>query len=153
MEKNDFSSFRELRENMNRLMSCFIKNVKTPTSQQLNLNASQIQVILLLMKYKNQKMSDLTKHTNVVKSSMTNIIDSLEALQLVKRIRNKDDRRIVFVGLTDKGEDLANNLRKAIFHLFEQKLSYISTDERQEFIESINKITFLINKMENIDEK
>ncbi|MCY1152316.1 MAG: MarR family transcriptional regulator [Sphaerochaetaceae bacterium] len=153
MEKNEFSSFRELRENMNRMMSCFIKNVKTPISQQLNLNASQIQVILLLMKYKNQKMSDLTKHTNVVKSSMTNIIDSLEALQLVKRIRNKDDRRIVFVGLTDKGEDLANNLRKAIFHLFEQKLSYISTNERQEFIESINKITFLINKMENIDEK
>jgi DNA-binding MarR family transcriptional regulator len=153
MEKNDFSSFRELRENMNRLMNCFIKNVQTPTSQKLNLNASQIQVILLLRKYKTQKMSDLTKHTNVVKSSMTNIIDSLEDLQLVERFRNKDDRRIVFVGLTDEGESLANSLRKAIFHLFEQKLSYISSDERQEFIESINKITSLINKMEKIDEK
>ncbi len=153
MEKNDFSSFRELRENMNRLMNSFMKNVQTPTSQQLNLNASQIQVILLLRKYKTQKMSDLTKHTNVVKSSMTNIIDSLEKLELVNRIRNKDDRRIVFVGLTDEGEELANSLRKAIFSLFEKKLSLLSVEEGQEFIESINKITYLINKMENINEK
>ncbi len=153
MGKNEFSAFRELTENTVRLMHCMIKNAKTSKSDELSLNTSQVRVILLLKKFKSLKMSELTNRANVVKSSMTNIVDFLETLDLVERLRDKRDRRIVYVTLTSEGEEVANSLRECICHSFEAKTNCLSEEEKEEFIEIVYKLNSFIKQMECHNEK
>ena len=150
--KNEFSYFRELRESFNRTMSRLIKNAHSPQSTCLNLNQSQIQVILVLRKFGDLKMHELTRHTNLVKSTMTGIVDFLESLDLVERVRSNDDRRIVIVKLTNKGNELSTSLRKAVSDSFENKINCFNNEEREEFFETINKLSQFFIKMEKNDE-
>lgn len=153
MDNSDFSSFRELRENINRVMHGLFKNAQSMETQALNLNSSQIHVILLLRKNKFLSMSELTNHTNVVKSSMTNIIDSLEKIELVYRFRNDIDRRSVFVSLTNSGNEIADGLRTEISNSFKNQLNSLNQKEKELFFNSIQNLSLLFYKMENKDEK
>ncbi|MGD1817673.1 MAG: MarR family transcriptional regulator [Pleomorphochaeta sp.] len=148
---NEFSSFRECREKMNRLMCSFIKNAQSSESQALNLNSTQVHVVLLLRKFKVLKMSDLTKHINVVKSSITNIIDSLEKLNLVKRSRDENDRRIIFVSLSNKGIELSESLRGAVFNSFNNSLKALNADDKEKFALSLEIIDEYLDKMEKMN--
>ncbi len=153
MDNSDFSSFRELRENINRFMHGLFKNAQSAESQALDLNTSQIHVILLLRKNKFLSMSKLTNHTNVVKSSMTNIVDSLEKLELVYRFKNDNDRRAVFVSLTESGIEIANGLRTEITNSFKIHLNNLNQKEKDVFFNSIQNLSSLFYKMENKNEK
>lgn len=153
MDKNIFTLFRELRETMNSIMHGLLKNAKSPQSEALNLNSSQIQVILTLKKFGSMKMSDLTKHANVVKSSITNIVDSLEKLNLVDRIRNEDDRRIIYVALNEKGSQLAISLRHSIFVPFEKKVNCLSNEDKKALFDALATLNKILLKMEKNNAK
>ena len=57
----------------------------------------------------NGKMSMTAMSGNVVSlAHITQIIDKLEHLGLVKRVRSKSDRRVVYCQLTPKGEAFAS---------------------------------------------
>ncbi len=45
----------------------------------------------------------------ITSGTMTNRIDQLEKLALVKRIKSKEDRRSVLIALTDKGYTIVND--------------------------------------------
>ena len=65
-----------------------------------------------------QSAVTLSRCLSVTPSNITGIIDRLEEKGLVKRIRKQDDRRIVFIELTDKGLEFGQQLPD----LIEEKL-------------------------------
>lgn len=70
----------------------------------------------------------------------TTIIDNLEKEGLVERIREKQDRRVIKIGLTEKGQNLFNEI-------FPKHAKYVSqlcdvlTEEEQ------NQLSFLLKKL------
>jgi len=72
--------------------------------------------------------------------SMTYVIDKLETKELIKRQRCKDDRRAVYIHITDKGKQLMDNIfpkhQKAIEELFQD----LSTDEKKTVIDLLKRI-------------
>lgn len=58
-------------------------------------------------------MSEIGKQMIVTFANITTIVDNLEKRKLVKRIRNKDDRRIVYVEFTKDGARLFGEIYKA----------------------------------------
>jgi DNA-binding MarR family transcriptional regulator len=67
-------------------------------------------------------LTDLSRHLLVTAGNLTGIIDRMEKLQLVKRIPDSKDRRVIRVQLTGKGKQLAKTViprhAKDIDHLF-----------------------------------
>lgn len=55
-----------------------------------------------------------TNHINrkigMTSAAMTGIIDKLESMRLVFRQRNKYDRRVITIGLTDRGREVAHDI-------------------------------------------
>ncbi len=49
-------------------------------------------------------MREISDHLRVAVSTMTGLIDKLEEKGLVRRERTEEDRRIVRISLTEKGE-------------------------------------------------
>lgn len=58
---------------------------------------------------KKLKVKDISKKYNIPASTLTGIIDRLEAKNYIKRIRNNIDRRIVELVLTEDGINIINN--------------------------------------------
>lgn len=85
-------------------------------------------------------MSEIAKHISMSLSSVTILVDKLVKQGIVKRIRDKEDRRIVRGSLTKKGNEI---YQVQVDHLNDvvKKLFMVLTEEEQ---------TTLVNVFEKI---
>jgi DNA-binding MarR family transcriptional regulator len=68
----------------------------------------EIELIQFVLKSGNQKMKDIADNFYIKLSTLTTIIDKAETHKLLKRIPSKEDRRVVYLEVTKKGEDIYN---------------------------------------------
>ena len=98
-------------------------------------------LILLLLKlklYGHMKITEIAEGFMLTPGAATNMCDKLEELQLVERVRIKDDRRVVRVSLTNEGETKI----ASIFSKFsDEQLMNIS-----DILKDINKVFDKITK-------
>ncbi|MGZ7209713.1 MAG: MarR family winged helix-turn-helix transcriptional regulator, partial [Methanobacterium sp.] len=73
---------------------------------------SYYHVLGVLKKRGELPMSKIGNRVHISKSNMTSLIDKLVEDGLVERIPDKNDRRVINIKITDKGNDLLKNLRK-----------------------------------------
>ena len=70
---------------------------------------------------------------------ITGLIDRLEEAGWVGRVRCKDDRRVVFVELTDKAGVLLGKLDKPVVDLHKQLLGHLSREELGHLVKLLEK--------------
>jgi len=77
-----------------------------------NAGITRIQWIALYYVKTNKRISqrDLSNLMNVKDSSAGRLIDRLERDELIERERNDIDRRVIYIKLTDKGDQLITEL-------------------------------------------
>jgi DNA-binding MarR family transcriptional regulator len=63
---------------------------------------------------------------------ITRLVDGLEANDLVIRTRCTDDRRVVYVGITEDGLALLDQLDHPLMQLHQQTLAHLDEDELKE---------------------
>ena len=73
-------------------------------------------------------VSDLANKLYLHTTTVVGIIDRLEKQNLVERRRSKDDRRVVWIGLTDKGNDLVKSAPEVVQGLLVSGLEEISAN-------------------------
>jgi MarR family 2-MHQ and catechol resistance regulon transcriptional repressor len=71
--------------------------------------------------------------------AITGLIDRLEAKGLVTRERSAEDRRVVFVAITDRALDLLARLDQPLADLHAQLVSPLSPAELQELVRLLEK--------------
>jgi DNA-binding MarR family transcriptional regulator len=60
---------------------------------------------------------------------ITGLIDRLEALKLVERHRSTEDRRVVYVAITDKALGLLETLDQPVIDLHKAMIGHLTRDE------------------------
>jgi MarR family 2-MHQ and catechol resistance regulon transcriptional repressor len=78
----------------------------------------------------NQK--DIGQKLLISKSNVVTIIDKLELRGLVKRQRSLEDRRCVFIHLTDEGREEIEQILPVHVSAITQEMNRISTEEQKE---------------------
>jgi DNA-binding MarR family transcriptional regulator len=69
------------------------------------------------------RMNELAEQILYTKSTFTRVVDRMEEAGLVRRVRPENDRRSIFVVLTDKGRDTMEQARRHHRHGIEQHFS------------------------------
>lgn len=64
-------------------------------------------------------------------SDITRMLDRLEAMGLILRERQRDDRRIVLTSISEKGRDLLKDLDEPVRGCYKQMLSHLSGQDLQ----------------------
>ncbi len=77
---------------------------------------------------------------------VTGLVDRLVKSGYVARMRDSQDRRIVFVKLTKRGITYVGKFRKAMQKKWKQILVYLTEKERLAYIKIINKLMKAIEK-------
>jgi len=87
----------------------------TKTQQQFlnahthGLSLSQA-ITILLLKEESMTTSHISRKIGLTSAAMTGILDKLESKRLLFRQRNKFDRRVVTIELTNSGREVARDI-------------------------------------------
>ncbi|MFE8702816.1 MarR family winged helix-turn-helix transcriptional regulator [Cytobacillus sp. FJAT-54145] len=84
--------------------------------------------------------SELAEQFDVKKSAITAIITRMWEKGLIQRKRDKDDRRVVYLTLTEKGNELFKETEKRIHKLVESLINQFDINEINQFIETFEKL-------------
>ncbi|MEY2878670.1 MAG: hypothetical protein RLZZ15_1050 [Verrucomicrobiota bacterium] len=82
----------------------------------------------------------LAEHTGVTRATMTGLIDTLEGDGLVRRAPDRDDRRMMTVELTPRGEKRLLQILPPHFRRMAWLMAPLSEPERKTFVRLLNKV-------------
>jgi DNA-binding MarR family transcriptional regulator len=98
----------------------------------LELSAAQFIVIASLAGEERKSASDLCKGISYDAGAMTRMLDRLEGKGLIRRNRSPDDRRLVYLELTDEGRALYPRMRELSLSVANRFLrGFTRTEARQ----------------------
>ena len=99
-------------------------------------------VLILLMREKNLTASPsvLADKAGVTRATMTGLLDSLERAELIERIPNPDDRRMLNVRLTDNGQQRLDEVMPDYYSRVARVMEELSEDHRQMLMEMLSKV-------------
>ena len=76
------------------------------------LSQNQIMLLIQLKLYKSMKITEIASTFLISPGAATSMCDKLENMNLVARVRQQEDRRVVKLVLTDKGTEKVVDLFK-----------------------------------------
>jgi DNA-binding MarR family transcriptional regulator len=117
--KEDYETLAEFRY----ALRCFLR-FSEDAAESAGLTLQQHQALLFIIGYPGREqvtIGELAERLQVRHHSAVGLVDRLEEQGLVERIHNSEDRRQVFISLTDKGigvlKSLASTHREELRHL------------------------------------
>ncbi|OOM75601.1 HTH-type transcriptional regulator MhqR [Clostridium puniceum] len=126
--QNDFNILKDIFSVFKLTNKYYIKLCK-----KLNMKEIEFQALYLIYisKDKGVKMSLLGDELEIVKSGVTVLVDRLSLAGLVKRRPDLEDRRIMNVIITEKGNEIMNDVfrNNGIFKV--SVLDFIQQDEKE----------------------
>lgn len=84
--------------------------------------------------------AELAERTDVTRATMTGLVDTLERDGLVTRTPHPDDRRMMSVGLTPRGEALLRAILPEHFRRLAWLMEPLSETERKTFVRLLTKV-------------
>ena len=83
---------------------------------------------------------EIASRTITVVPGITGLIDRLERAGFVNRVRCQEDRRVIYVALTPKGEQVLEQLQQPVEALNEKLVTKLSPSEVKELIRLLAKV-------------
>lgn len=95
----------------------------------LQLTAAQLFIVVTLATGEMVRSTDLCEHTSSDAGAMTRMLDRLESKGVVRRRRSPEDRRIVYLELTEEGRARLPRMREISKEVFDRFLHGFSHSE------------------------
>lgn len=113
---------------------------------QYGVTAAQGYTVLSLPREGGLTMNELSEAMEVAGSTMTRMVDQLVSKELVCRWHDDEDRRMVRVGLTARGQELRQTLDKALQDFFLQAMEKIPEDKRPAILDALDLLSMSMVK-------
>ena len=104
------------------------------------ITSSQYAVLELLWKSNGISLSDLGKALYFDNPTITGIINRMARAKLVRRTRNRNDRRVIKIYLTPKGKELQYKLPKLADAVNKQAVENFQKDEKDNILDLAKRI-------------
>src|SRR5689334_10749831 len=105
-----------------------------------DLTGPQLTVIKLLAGIGDLSLTELSDSMQTKNSTVTGIIDRMEAAALVRRIRSETDRRVVMIRLTPHGRALARAIPIEPMQAFRRALESLTGREQKTLLKILAKL-------------
>ncbi|WP_088188303.1 MarR family transcriptional regulator [Desulfosporosinus sp. FKA] len=103
----------------------------------MEISSLQFNALLSIWEFGPLTMGELGKHLFVACSTATDLADRMERAQLVERVRDKNDRRMVRLRLLDKGHEIVDAVIVERQNFLSDVLENYSEEEYQKLLQSL----------------
>lgn len=107
---------------------------------------SQLLVLYLLEKCGPHKVSEIAEKLGITPSAVTNLSNKLVENQFISRSRPKDNRRVVMLSLTDKGEQFIKKTNEIKSEFLGKVLSELHNEDLKNISLSFLKLNYALQK-------
>ncbi|WHX47281.1 MarR family transcriptional regulator [Paenibacillus woosongensis] len=130
-------------EEFGKLLSKIVKDYQNHLEEELapTLTTSQLSVLEVLEQNGQLKPSDLIPFLATTPAAVTMLLDRMEKAELIRRDRDEEDRRIVWISITEKGKAEADRGISIRHAYLDGVLSRISTHNQQLLVYLMGKIS------------
>lgn len=118
----------------------------------LNLTFPQTLVLTLLDSDGPMPISALAKATGSANSTISGVVDRLEKSGLLRRVRSEQDRRVIFVEVTEKYREIQEETKSYALTRFSQSINSLNEEELAQVITGLNLMHKALSQSQNSKE-
>ncbi len=140
---------KELLEYLNLLRDfgrIYTRRIMTGDAGVADLKQSQVKAIYAFRDNDSYSMKALADNIGVKLPNMTMMIDEMEQAGMVSRVRDKDDRRKVMVGLTAKGRKVRNRFLEKRQTFAKELFVKLEKKDKEELLLSLSSVCRILDK-------
>ncbi len=149
----DYSKYRNLEDQM-QIMGKFFKAIfrqsieKSGKDDGFDFSILELKGIAAFVNlHETYTMSELSNNAHLPLSNMTFIINRLENKGIAKKERDKKDKRVVNVHLTNQGKKMFERFISQRCEEFENTLGKLSEKDQKELFSAMKKATSILMKL------
>jgi DNA-binding MarR family transcriptional regulator len=116
--------------------------------KEMNLTGPQGMLLGTLAHNGEMKVSDLSESLGLSNSTVSGILDRLENQGLVERIRSKEDRRVVYVKITDEFKKHSQKHFEEVNKLIEQMMDKAAPEELDTIFKGMDTLKKVMERQE-----
>ncbi|MCK5014575.1 MAG: MarR family transcriptional regulator [Candidatus Omnitrophica bacterium] len=131
---------KQIAEEISILMPVIARRILLKAFQTINITQTQIFTIMTLSERSPCQLNELRKKLQISAPTVTGIVDRLEKLGHVRRIHDKNDRRVINVDLTAKGKMIARKLKKTVKEKWQELLLKLPKKDQENYVNILRKI-------------
>ncbi|WP_174616164.1 MarR family winged helix-turn-helix transcriptional regulator [Virgibacillus ihumii] len=141
----------ELRKLINRYQDAtnsIYRNVNSMMKEKIHsdITTDQFATLQYIQKHEECTSTDIAHAFGVGKSAVTAQITRLYEKDLIKRVRDENDRRNVYLYVTEKGIKLIEYTEEEIYTEIGKYLGHFDEEEITEFISSLEKLASIMER-------
>jgi len=106
----------------------------------------QFEALLVLREHGELTMGELCAKMFLACSTATDLIDRMERNQLIERVRDTADRRVIRLRVLDKGNQLVDQILEARQAYLSDAMSGLGASEKARLIRSLQQLTTLLSR-------
>lgn len=114
----------------------------------LNLTFPQALVLNVLLEEAPIPISLLAERTGSANSTVSGIVDRLEKLELVRRARSEEDRRVIYVNLTERCRALRENASTDVKGYFASLMDTLTEEEKRTIRDGLLRLDQVLERSE-----
>ena len=114
----------------------------------MDLTKTQILILFALSGGRSLNMSQLSSYLASSKEQATRAVSPLVKQEYVIRFRSDENRKMVYVKLTEKGNDLILKEKALVKDYLAKRFESLSKEDQESFHQSLFNILMILKKME-----
>lgn len=114
--------------------------------KEMNLTGPQGMLIGTLFHHGEMKVSDLSEKLGLSNSTVSGILDRLEKQGQVERMRSKEDRRVVYVNITEDFKEQSKKQFVEINKMIEQMINKATPEELDKILEGMEVLRNVVER-------
>ena len=142
-------SLAQFADKMGQIMPVMMKEFARHMAGELQkgkVTLPQMMILHFLEVEREAKMKDLAHFTGVTMAAMTGIVDRLVKSGLCARVYDPQDRRIIKIKLTDRGNTLVKNINESKRQMIIKIFGKISGTDRSDYLRILLQIKEILLK-------
>jgi MarR family transcriptional regulator, organic hydroperoxide resistance regulator len=116
------------------------RRITKELARRAELTGPQLTVVKMLESVGDLSLSDLSDRIRAQNSTVTGIVDRMEREGLVVRSRSTEDKRVVHIRLTEKGERIAREIPVEPMEIFRSALAGLTATEARDLLRVLTKL-------------
>ena len=152
----DTSDFKVVRNFLNFMVDYYalIRRHEIETNE-YRANSHGFSMLYALRKYQNQPitMTRFADEMGITKQQLTKLVNDLEDKEYVMRTHNRENRRQVYISITDQGRAYLETMIGELIHEVLRVMQYLDADEKEKMDQSVVVLSELFRKDADICRK
>ncbi len=109
------------------------------------LTTPQLLILKAIQREPQLTLGELARQISLSQATVTTIIDRLENRELIQRTRSSDDRRKVFINITQMGSDILNTAPPVLQEQFINQFNSLKEWEQSMILSSLQRVAEMMD--------